>query len=326
MRALARAATGVELAEVDGSLGTGVAAGRTERLGFFLAVDDPRAIGRALRWASANGLSTAHVLAERHAGDLARRAALLDDAPLDDGGAPSLTIWQVDGANVEPAEQVPPTEPPAIPADHWALAGVISEAGARPIDDRGVLIGDVAGLEVCRVVAGGDDSNGSPTIELGVGQADRELHQLVHGKAGLDAELRRVISAVAQYRRPGSHHPLARVGRERWLRAALLDDPGPVDAESLEPLVPLRSRRGLKVAEPCAAAGHLVQGRPVVVVTMSGVDLDLVPEAADYRHRHDPDAALVIAVPARDLALSTGLLNRVANSTAVGLDPPWEAA
>ena len=241
-------------------------------------------------------------------------------------GGPIPTIWQVAGADVEPVEPTPHAAPPSIPADHWALAGLISEAGARPIDDHGILIGDVAGLEVCRVVSGGDSSNGGPTIELGVGQADRDLHQLVHGKAELDSELRRIIGAVAQYRRPGSHHPLTRVGRERWLRSVLLDDPGLVGAESLDPLVPLRSRRGLKTAEPVAAGGRRLDGRPLVVVTMSGVDLDLVPEAADYRHRHDPDAALVVAVPTRDLALSTTLLPLVADSSAVALDPPWEAA
>ncbi len=324
MRALARAAGGAELAAVDGSLGTGIASEGSARHGYFLAVDDPRAIGRALRWATANRLATVGVLAERHAGDLARRADLLTE-PSD---GPALAIWQVNGADVSPAAPQPPIEPPEIPAEHWALAGVISEAGARPLDEHGVLVGDVAGLEVCRVVDGDLDgaTGGRPTIELGVGQADRDLHQLVHGKAELDGELRRIISAVAQYRRPGSHHPLTRIGRERWLRAVLLETPGMVDAELLEPLVPLRSRSGLKIAEPAAAAGRRIDGRPLVVVTMSGIDLDLVPEAADHRHRHDPDAALVIAVPERDLELSTTLLDRIADATAVAIDSPWEAA
>ena len=190
------------------------------------------------------------------------------------------------------------------------------------MDDYGLLIGDVAGLEVCRVVDGPD----GPTIDVGVGQADRELHQMVHGKADLDHELRRVISAVAQYRRPGSHHPLTRVGRERWLRSVLLDDPGLVGAEQLEPIVPLRSRRGLKITEPAAAAGHDLDGRAVVVITMSGVDLDLVPEAADYRHRHDPAASVVIAVPERDLALNSVILDRLGEATAVAVPSPWEPA
>ena len=304
---------------VDGTVGTGVGprvgAHGAAQHGFFLAVDDPRAIGRALRWATANELATVAVLAERGAGDLARRAQLLTETP----AAPTVTVWQVSGADAQPASAVPASDPPPIPATHRALAGVISEAGARPIDDHGLLIGDVAGLEVCRVV----DTEEGPTIDVGVGQADRELHQLVHGKAELDDELRRVVAAVAQYRQPGSHHPLARVGRERWLRAVILEDPGIAQAERLEPVVPLRVRRGLKAAEPAAAAGQRPDGRPVVVVAMAGIDLDLVPEAADYRHRHDPEADLVLAVPPRDLTLSTTMLDRVANASAVAVDPPW---
>ncbi|MGI9612239.1 MAG: hypothetical protein ACR2QO_04965 [Acidimicrobiales bacterium] len=313
---MSRSATGLELTTVDGTLGTGIANDGSERRGFYLAVDDPRAVGRALHWATNNDLSAIVVLAERHAGDLARRAGLL--AERDD--APTLEVWQVSGAEASEATPAPISKPPPIPADQWALAGVISEAGARAVDDYGLLIGDVAGLEVCRVV----DGAGGPTIDVGVGQADRELHQLVHGKADLDDELRRVISAVAQYRRPGSHHPLTRVGRERWLRSALVDEPGLVGAERLEPIVPLRGRRGLKITEPAAAAGHDLDGRPIVVITMSGVDLDLIPDAADYRQRHDPAASVVIAVSERDLALSTVILDRLENATAVAVPSPWE--
>ena len=41
-------------------------------------------------------------------------------------------------------------------------------------------------------------------------------------------------------------------------------------------------------------------GRPLVVVCSVGIDLDLVPTAADIRSAHDPDARLVLAVPERD--------------------------
>lgn len=232
---------------------------------------------------------------------------------------PTLEVWEVAGADATPAELGPPADPPVVAADHWALAGVMTEAGAHPVDDRGLLVGEIAGLEVCRVVNGDD----GPTIDVGVGQADRELHELVHGQAELDDELRRVIAAVAHYRKPGSHHPLTRVGRERWLRSALLDNPQLVGAEQLEPLVPLRSRRGLKRAEPAAAAGTTPNGNPIVVVAMVGVDPDIVPEAADYRDRFNPDAELVIAVPERDVALNSTLLDRIADATVVAVDPPW---
>ena len=56
---------------------------------------------------------------------------------------------------------------------------------------------------------------------------------------------------------------------------------------------------------------------------MVGIDLDLVPEAADYRHRHDPDARLVIAVPGRDLGPGTALTGLVAGAEAVEAEAPW---
>lgn len=243
-----------------------------------------------------------------------RRAELLAAGP-----DPTIVIGLVDGASVTPAAARSAPEPPAIPDDHWALAGVISEAGARPLDDHGQLIGEVSGLEVCRVIGAAE----GPRIDVGVGQADRELNKVVHRGAEPGEDLRRVIGAVGQYRRPGSHHPLTRVGRERWLRSLLVEEPARVGAETLEPLVPLRPRRGLRIGEPAAAGGHMPDGQPVVVVTMSGIDLDLVPEAADYRHRWNPDASLVLALPERDLRLSVGLIDLVPDATAVAVATPW---
>ena len=310
LRGLARAATGAELTGVD----TALAVGWSPDEGFVLADDDPRAVGRALRWAGARALPRVHVLATTGAGDLARRARLL--------GSPSeVTVWSVDGATATEAAPTEPSPPPPIGADHWALASVLSEAGARPVDDHGVVVGEVAGLEVARIA----DGEVGPTIEVGVGAADRELGQLVHGNEDPGSGLRRVIAAVAEHRRPGSHHPLTRLARERWLRAVLLDDPSAVDAAELRPMVPLRPRRGLVAAQPAAAVGRSADGRPMVVVTVVGVDLDVVPEAADYRLRA-PDAddtELVVAMPPRDLKLGTNLLDRLPRARAVALDTPW---
>ena len=38
----------------------------------------------------------------------------------------------------------------------------------------------------------------------------------------------------------------------------------------------------------------------VVVVTSTGIDIDLIPFAADARLRHDPRARLIVVVPERD--------------------------
>ena len=310
MRALARAATGAELVEVD----TGIEAGRAgDGTAYYHTEDDPRAVGKALRWARSQELDHVHLLAGSSAGpgDLARRAALLNGAP--------ITVWAVDGASAEEATPTPLAPAPELTPEHRALAGLISEAGALPVDDHGVLVAEVAGLEVARVI----DTADGPALDIGVGQADRELNQMVHGGADPVTDLRRVIATVHRYRLRQPGHPLTRVARERWIRAALLDDPTPVGAAALAPIVPLRPRAGLKVPAPTAAAGIAEGGGPLVVVVMVGIDLDIVPEAAEYRAAHDPSADLVIAMPERDLALSTTTLEYVANARAVAVEGPW---
>jgi hypothetical protein len=211
-----------------------------------------------------------------------------------------------------------------LPSSHWALAGVITEAGARPIDDHGQLVAEVAGLEVARI-AEADGPGRAAMLEVGVGQADRELSALVHTHEGVDDGLRRVVAAVMRYRSDHGdhHHPLARLARERWLRSILLDQPDLVEASHLAPMVPLRPRQGLIRNEPSAAAGRLRSGQPVVVVTMVGVDIDLIPEAADYRERWDPAATVIMVVPERDLTLNTRLLDRLSDARALTLPPPW---
>jgi hypothetical protein len=334
LRALARAVSGSDLSLVDTTIGAGLAGD----VAFYLAENDPRAVGRALHWAQSRRASRLEILATGASGDLARRAGLLLEQP-----GPTIRVWSVIGAEVNPAVATSIPEPPELPASHWALAGLITEAGARPVDDNGRLVAEVAGLEVARVVeaapvhqptteqeAAGDAGGGTepaagPTIEVGVGQADRELNALVHSGHGLDRDLRRVVATVVQHRAShgSSHHPLNRLARERWLRTLLLDRPELIEAVELAPLVPLRPRRGLVRSEPSAAYGRLRSGRPVVAVSMVGIDLDLVPEAADYRQRSNPEAAVVLVLPERDLRLSTRLLGRLPDATAVSLPTPW---
>jgi hypothetical protein len=61
-------------------------------------------------------------------------------------------------------------------------------------------------------------------------------------------------------------------------------------------------RPNVKDPVPCCAAGEDAHGRPLLVVCSTGVDLDLVPFAADARlaATGTGDARLVVAVPERD--------------------------
>jgi hypothetical protein len=244
------------------------------------------------------------------AGDIARRAGSFDY---------EISVWSAKGVEVQPAAPKPVPTPPDIPESHRRFAAIITETGARAVDDHGMLVAEVAGLEVARVIDG--QAGAGPELAVGVGQADRELQQYIHGHLDDDTNLRRAIAAVVRHRRPGSAvHPLTRVARQRWLRSVLLDEPSLVGLSELDPVVPLRPRETLLGDEPSAAMGD-----GTIVVCSVGVDLDLLPEAVDYRRREDPDADLVLTLPQRDHRLAVGeLAELVPGLRVTSIDPPWD--
>jgi hypothetical protein len=128
-----------------------------------------------------------------------------------------------------------------------------------------------------------------------------------------------VIGEVRRHRRPGDRtHPLARLAGERWLRSALVRSPGLVGAAHLDPAEPTVARDNVRDPVPAIAVGVGIDGRPVVVATSIGVDLDLVPSAADARLVHAPDARLVLAMPERDaLDVTRRLANRLTDPAEV---------
>ncbi len=309
----------------------------------FYQTSSVRGLGPALRWAMSNGVATLDLIAEAAvAGDLARRAGHLTPG----GDLPAVTVWSAEGPDVAPAEPAPLDQPPPLPPAHRRFASVVAESGARPVDDHGILVAEVAGLEVARVVdgddlrptgriagveaadrtVGGDARDGRPAagpqLAVGVGQADRELQDYLHGHLDDDTNLRRAIAAVVRHRNPGSSaHPLSRLSRQRWLRSVLLDDPSLVGLDELEPIPPLRPPATLLSQEPVAA-----RGPGAIVVCSVGVDLDLLPEAADYRHRDDPEAELIVVVPERDRRLVAGRLAAgVPRLDLRSIDAPWDA-
>lgn len=263
------------------------------------------------------------------AGTLARQASLLCAS----GRAPALSVGVVKETAILAAV---PDDLPSVPdlgPDVWALAGLFNESGARAVDDHGRLVAEVAGLEVARVVS----PDGRPVVEVGVGQADRELHQLVHRDLPADAALRRAVAMVATHRRPGARlHPLNRIARERWLRSVLVDDPSIVGLAALEPVPPLEPRETVLGSVPVGALGigassdgHDQDGAEKVVVVCSvGVDLDLAAAAADYRSRHtDPQAdapRLIVVVPEADRYPATEqLLGYLDDTEVVSVRAPW---
>ena len=261
----------------------------TDSLGGALAVH--RRIGRP---------GPLHVVAERDAGLLARRASQFATPP---------TVWWVAGTTLERVEPEPLPAPPPLPPGVAAYADVLAAAGADPVVEHGRLVGEVLGLEVARVVV----EDGTPHLEVGVGRFDREAHALLSMDEPTEARLHAVVELVRRYRRLDAEpHPLQRLALARWLRARLLAEPRLVGADHLAPLAPTVEAPDLRTPWPAPATGIDVDGGPLVVVASVGIDLDLVPAAADARLADGRDARLVLAVPPQDahpvtLALAAAL-------------------
>ena len=333
LRAFARSVLGEELTEVsgtdDGALA--VAAGEGPAVVCLAQERAERALGGALALAERSGCEDVHVFAEHHSAVLARRAAWF---------VPTPTVWQVTGADATAAEPAPrPVEPtpPRVPE----LVALLGAAGVDVVVEHGVITGEVEGLEVARIVAAppdgrpaelADEVDGADDrwqIEVGVGAHDREAFSLLHADEPTPDAIRRVADLVRTHRSPGAApHPLNRMAAARWLRSLLIQRPELAEAGRLRAASPPVPRGGPKDPAPAVAYGLTPDGRRLIVVVCVGIDLDVVPFAADARLFLDPDAELTIALPRRDAHdVITSLARRLRNpAQIVEIDDDWRSA
>lgn len=267
----------------------GGAVARRGHAGWVLADERPeRALGGALAWGRHAGVGELHVLGGEATGVLARRASAFASPP---------AVWRIEGRSLEPASPAPVGAEPPLASDVAAFAGLIRRAGAEPVIEHGVLSGEVLGLEVARVVTG----DGGARLEVGVGGHDREAQRLVHGDRPPAEALARAVAAVLDVRRPGApEHQMNRLAGERWLRAILVRRPELVGAGRLAPVPSPVLRTDLRRPAPAPAAGVDLDGRPLLVVCSTGIDVDLVPAAADARLADGRSPRLVLVVPEVD--------------------------
>ena len=278
----------------------------------------------ALLWADRHGAAALRLILDDEASDpsVTARVATRFTTP--------VTVFERVGASARVVDPAPdPTEVPVV-ADDDGLRALIEAAGLEVVVEHGVVTGELLGLEVARLVrwpaeAGGDDA---VHLETGVGRFDRDATAAVRaGEAPADA-LRRTVAAVAPHRRPGAPGQHASLlARERWLRRAVIDDPSLAGlGGSLRPVATTTPRWSVRDAAPAAAVGVDARGRSVVVVCSVGVDLALVPVAADTRAVEDPTARLVVVVPGRDVLPGTRRLTELVRGGAelVGVRAPWD--
>lgn len=293
LRALVTSGFGEIPITAAGGFGDGAAlvAGRSAYV--MRGESEHRMLGPALAWAGRHGATGVHLLVQdrESAGHLARRARLFNHP---------IAVWSINGRDLDPVTPIgvgghQPPSPAAV-----ELSALVTRAGARVCIEHGVVTGELLGLEIARVVQ--EPSGGGVRIEVGVGAHDREAFRILHGEMPSEEALRDVVQTVSRYRQAGAEpHPLGQLVPERWLREKVLS--GEVEAlagyqlERAQGTVP---RKSVKDVLPAFAVGTSPESTPTVVAMSVGVDLDLVPLAADAREQLATGSDLVILVPERD--------------------------
>lgn len=302
----------VETEPVEFATGAGLVVGDAA----WVIVDGPagRTLGASLAWAIRQGAASLDIVAEHGGGQLARRAQ---------GFEFPIGVWFPEERSLLPvvAEAAPPV--PSPPLEHLELIELIEAGGARPLVERGIVTGDVRGLEVCRVVdeptvGNFAELNEIPpevipssadgvVLEVGVGANDREAFQIIHGHVPKVEALADVVATVTAYRTSEAiQHPLNRMAPERYLRWTVEAEPNRLGLVALQPVDPPVPRQSMKLTEACVGHGVDEAGRRVAVVFSSGVDLDLVPFVADVLlGLPDEIERVLVALPSRDLVRLT---------------------
>lgn len=254
-----------------------------------------RSLGPALAWALRHGARSLVLVAATDAGSLARRASFFDFP---------IEVAVADGRSLRTASpQSMPSEPGLDPRAE-AFGPAIERAGAEVVIEGGLVLAEVRGLEVARVVAAepipGVDEQPPLRLEVGVGKHDREAHQMV-GAHDPAERLFDVVRTVLEHRVPGGEgHAAYHLATERWLRWVLVRHPEVVGASRLHVVPSPVWRADLRQPAPAPAAGAAEDGSSLLVVCSAGIDLDLVPAAIDAWQSDGRKPRLVLAVPEGD--------------------------
>ncbi|MDW3219326.1 MAG: hypothetical protein R8F63_12005 [Acidimicrobiales bacterium] len=248
--------------------------------------DDLAALGGVLVWLDRAQPASLDLVVDHHAGVHARRTTVL---------APEIRVHRVEGDGIVAVDPEP--VPPALPCpdDAAHLESILVEADLDVVCEDGILRGELAGLEVARILHGPD----GPVLEAGVGRFDREAGALLHAGRDPRESVRATVTQVRPHRTPGApSHAVNRLARERWLRHEVAAAPDAVDIDLPALVEPIPPRTSLLEQVPAALMG--IDGdRSVLVVCSVGVDLGLVPAIADLLVVHSPDEVRVV-LPERD--------------------------
>lgn len=279
--------------------GAVTAPGDVGRWAWIYPATPPTSLGGALVWADRHDVTSLFVLVDAGpdaaASRLARQAGYV--------AQPDVEVLESEGDTLVPADPAPFPQGRDVDLS-GPLVDALRDAGTEVVAEGGVVRGEVDGLEVARIVEGQTTAGvliDQPMLEVGVGAADRELTEMLHGNLNPEAKLQRVVEFVRQHRSPAApHHPLNQLVPERWLRAVLCRVPEAIGLKNLEPAEAPTPRTNLKVTAIAVAQGETLEGTPIVVACSVGIDVNLVSNAADARAFINPEAELWLVVPDRD--------------------------
>jgi hypothetical protein len=244
-----------------------------------------------------------NLLVENNAGLLARRASLFDA---------DITVWHVDDHTITHATAEPHIVSASASDPHLSFIDIIESSGADALVEHGVVVGEVRGLEMCRVVD--DATTGEVRLEVGMGRHDREAFTMIHGELPTAQAMRQVIDAVLPHRTEGADaHPFNQFGVERLSRWKAIKDPSSIGFSTLAPADPPVLRTNVKDSVPCVAIGLTGAKRLSTAVFVHGVDLDCVSFAVDAASRLGTQD-VTIAVRRRDVIAS---IERLANMASI---------
>ena len=289
----------------------GVAVQHGDRAWVVSMSDDLAALGGVLVWLDRRAPVEADLVFDHNAGVHARRAEVL---------APECRVWAVDDTRVERAEPAAIPPPLRRPDGVSHLEAILIDAGLEVVCEDGIVRGELAGLEVARIVEGGQ----GPVLEAGVGRFDREAGALLHaGRTSAEA-VAEVVAQVRPHRTRGAlSHAINRLARERWLRSELVSGSGGIRVSLPTLAEPIPPRRNLLEVSPACLLGD-DEGRRVLFACSVGMDLGLVPALADQVRVHAPDELRLVVPPRDRLALLERLVSRLGiPATVLSTDPPW---
>ena len=244
-----------------------------------------------------------NLLVENNSGLLARRASLFDV---------DISVWHVDDHTITRAIAEPHIVSASATDAHLSFVDIIESSGADALVEHGVVVGEVRGLEMCRVVD--DVTTGDVRLEVGMGRHDREAFTMIHGELPTAQAMRQVIDAVLPHRTEGADsHPFNQFGVERLSRWKAIKDPSSIGFSTLAPADPPVLRTNVKDSVPCIAIGLTGAKRLSTAVFVHGVDLDCVSFAVDAASRLGTQDVTIV-VRRRDVIAS---IERLANMASI---------